>query len=64
MKRSILLEKSIRIKIIQIKSIRVKRSKQMKRILMKKLRIENSIELKTALKCLFNKTKWKEHLAK
>ena len=31
---------------------------------MKSIRIENSIKLKTAFKCLLNKTKWKVHLTK
>ena len=46
-------KRSIKIKMIQIKSIR-----------MKSIRIESSIEWKTAFKCLFNKTKWKEHPTK
>ena len=60
--------KSIRmIKIIQINQnytdklqcIQMKKGK-----LIKSIRIENNIERKRALKCLFNKTKWKMHPTK
>ena len=36
----------------------------MESLLMKNIKPENSIEWKTTFKCLFNKTKWKVHLAK
>ena len=65
--------KSIRmIKIIQMKSIEMNQNYtdklqciQMKKgKLIKSIRIENNIERKRALKCLFNKTKWKMHPTK
>lgn len=58
-------EKNIPMRIIQIKIIRIKKVKEWevnkRKILMKSMRTEKSIERKTFVKCLFDKTKLKVH---
>ena len=58
MRKKIKRIKSMRMKSMQMESIRTK-SLQIESIRMERIRIENSIERKTLLKCLFNKTKLK-----
>ena len=58
-------EKNIAMRIIQTKIIRIKKVKEWqvnkRKILMKSMRTEKSIERKTFVKCLFDKTKLKVH---
>ena len=61
---SIPVRRSIRMKIIWIKSRRIKKSKRIKSTRVESIRMKiistgNGTELKTALKCLFKKTKSK-----
>lgn len=58
-------EKNIAMRIIQTKIIRIKKVKEWqvnkRKILMKSMQTEKSIERKTFVKCLFDKTKLKVH---